>query len=789
MYGNTVSYYSGAKTLRFSGASTSLKGNVPQMDGVNFGNNTSISFSGGVATATMRLYKVETANIVATDWTSGGAGITTSGTDRLSVAVNIDTTTIQLKTNAGDSQSATVNTNVATAPQVIIEDNWGNPLASINVTFSVQAGGGSITGGSTSTNASGLATVGSWTLGTNASLAQTLRATTSLYGSVDFSATAVPASPNYVTLTYSSGGTSANNMVAGGDYYLTVTAFDVYNNQCTNFNQYADVIFGGADTSPGSSTGAGSATAESPRAFLNDNVSTQIFGGFNGRNFSSGAATYRLKLYAKGVAGITARLYTNYPTNTISVVQNASHTITVAQASIAYMVALSSTQQITTVNYSVSSVPSVRVVDAYGNRYQGAEVTFTTNDGTISPGHPTVVINTNSNGESSLSSWQIGTTSSTNGSTYNKYVLTTCAPASPNAIYFNVAGQPDRPEAYGSYPGGSITIEKIGGGNATAGVPFDVRVTYKDAFGNVCAWGDNAYAYDYFDSNPTRSVVNTYRSTVFYGNANEAPIGGYYPEAQGSTGIWVRFQGYPGSGFNGTDYAAGTVVYSMRLYRAETATVSVAQGWVGSSPAGLTNSISITVVPTTTSTAQSSISINNSIAVEGSTATVTLSPRDAYGNSQTNSQTSVSLLSSFGTLGSFSGTTGTYTATYTFPEITSALVDVNTSQRTVSAISATVGGNNITNSPISITSRDTQGATGYGNVCGGSIGLTPGTYYEIQANGSGFLQYVNGQENSTECCGDTGQYVCQGTCCPVIYECCSYGCNYSATPCDGGDGA
>jgi alpha-tubulin suppressor-like RCC1 family protein len=65
----------------------------------------------------------------------------------------------------GDNQQATVNTAVATAPGVSVKDQFGNPIANVAVTFTVALGGGSITGGSATTDASGIARVGSWTLG------------------------------------------------------------------------------------------------------------------------------------------------------------------------------------------------------------------------------------------------------------------------------------------------------------------------------------------------------------------------------------------------------------------------------------------------------------------------------------------------------------------------------------------------------------------------------------------------------------------------------------------------
>src|SRR5205823_361772 len=70
--------------------------------------------------------------------------------------------------NAGDAQSATAGSAVVTAPSVLIKDANDNPVAGVSVTFAVASGAGSVTGGTATTNASGVATVGSWILGTTA---------------------------------------------------------------------------------------------------------------------------------------------------------------------------------------------------------------------------------------------------------------------------------------------------------------------------------------------------------------------------------------------------------------------------------------------------------------------------------------------------------------------------------------------------------------------------------------------------------------------------------------------
>src|SRR5207247_6906666 len=90
----------------------------------------------------------------------------------------------------GDGQSATVGTAVATPPSVIVHDGAGNPVADVTVSFTVTAGGGTVTPAGVATNGSGIATVTSWTLGTSPGT-NTLTATVSgLTGSpVTFSAT------------------------------------------------------------------------------------------------------------------------------------------------------------------------------------------------------------------------------------------------------------------------------------------------------------------------------------------------------------------------------------------------------------------------------------------------------------------------------------------------------------------------------------------------------------------------------------------------------------------------
>ena len=142
-----------------------------------------------------------TLGVIGTPATTNGSGVATvtltSGTVAGSATVSAVSGAItktgtvnliagpatQIVAGTGNNQSATVGTLVPVAPAVIVKDINGNPVSGVSVTFAVASGGGSITGPTISTDAQGIAAVGSWTLGTVAG-ANTLSATSgSLTGS------------------------------------------------------------------------------------------------------------------------------------------------------------------------------------------------------------------------------------------------------------------------------------------------------------------------------------------------------------------------------------------------------------------------------------------------------------------------------------------------------------------------------------------------------------------------------------------------------------------------------
>src|SRR5205085_196610 len=134
---------------------------------------------------------------------TGALSSTAAGTKTVSATVNETVTVTEtaavivnpaaaatIGPNGGNAQQAPAGSAVPVPPSVIVTDPFGNPVSGVSVTFAPGPGSGSVTGATQTTDASGIAAVGSWTLGTSAG-SNTLTATSgSLSGSpVTFVAT------------------------------------------------------------------------------------------------------------------------------------------------------------------------------------------------------------------------------------------------------------------------------------------------------------------------------------------------------------------------------------------------------------------------------------------------------------------------------------------------------------------------------------------------------------------------------------------------------------------------
>jgi hypothetical protein len=102
--------------------------------------------------------------------TSPGLNTLRATVSRTTLAVTITATAVagtgvSLRTSGQQGFLALVGQPVAPMPSVLVLDSFNNPAPGVAVTFAVAQGGGSATGTAATTNSSGIAQVGSWTLG------------------------------------------------------------------------------------------------------------------------------------------------------------------------------------------------------------------------------------------------------------------------------------------------------------------------------------------------------------------------------------------------------------------------------------------------------------------------------------------------------------------------------------------------------------------------------------------------------------------------------------------------
>jgi adhesin/invasin len=331
-----------------------------------------------------------------------------------------------LNMNAGNNQTATVNTAVSVAPSVVLRDASNNPVAGVSVTFAVTSGGGSVTGATTQTDGSGVATLGSWTLGTAAGV-NTLTAT-STSGSATFAATGIAAAAT--TLAINAG--NAQTSTSGSPVAIppSVVVRDQFGNAVSGVPVTFAVVAGG-----GSVTGSPATTSASGIA----TVGSWILGptaGANSLSASSGGLT-PVTFSATGTVG-TGLMSANGGNN-----------------------------QTATVNTSVVAPPSVLIKDGNGNPVSGVSVEFVIVAGGGSVTGATMT--TNASGIATVGGWTLGTTAGTN---------TLLATSTQGTVPFNATGTAGPP----------TQMAMSTGDNQTAAVgttlPVIPTVVIRDAFNN-----------------------------------------------------------------------------------------------------------------------------------------------------------------------------------------------------------------------------------------------------------------------------------------------------------------
>ncbi len=283
---------------------------------------------------------------------------------------------------SGDAQSAQVSTAVGTPPSVVVRDARGNPVPGITVQFIVTAGGGTVTGGSALTNASGIAAVGSWTLGTAAGT-QTLVARIQGLPDVVFTATATAGAVSAVqavTVT-ALGNLAANSLVPTAP---SVRVVDAAGNPISGVS----VTF-----TPDPALTSGTVTGGTQVTNANGIATVTSW-----RVGTISNTTAALRVVVAGFAqGGQELLF--------------SATVTAGPAAFLTVGPGSVPNQVNQVNTggAVTTAPSVRITDAFGNGVANATVIFTpaVGSGTVNAGAASATLLTNAIGVVTLTDWTI----------------------------------------------------------------------------------------------------------------------------------------------------------------------------------------------------------------------------------------------------------------------------------------------------------------------------------------------------------------------------------------------
>jgi adhesin/invasin len=279
----------------------------------------------------------------------------------------------QLLAAAGDAQVAVVNTAVPTRPRVQLKDAGGNPVANATVTFAVDSGGGAVTGSIDTTDATGMATVGDWTLGT---LAGTNKLKASAAGLTrTFSATGVAGAPSQLT------------RIAGDSQSAPVGAAVATDPAVRAVDQYGNSVAGVSVTFSVSGGGGGVTGA----AQLTNAAGVATVGGW-----TLGTAV--------GANTLTANM---------SGVTPVSFTATGVAGAATTILKIAGDSQAGVVNTALASAPRVKLVDQFGNPVAGAGVTFavTAGGGLVGGASQT----TDTGGVATAGSWTLGTATGPNG--------------------------------------------------------------------------------------------------------------------------------------------------------------------------------------------------------------------------------------------------------------------------------------------------------------------------------------------------------------------------------------
>lgn len=278
--------------------------------------------------------------------------------------------------NGGDNQTAAAGAPVATAPSVIVRDRFNNPVNGVTVFFSVVAGGGEVSAAGATTNAQGIATVGSWRLGSSAGVNRL---------SALVLASGVTANPVTFTATATAG--SAANVVATGNTAISAAV-----------GTLVSPVPGVRVLDAGGNPVAGT------QVTFTASAGSSVVGGTKTTDANGTAAPDGWQL------GTTAQTYTlQAQVGTLPVV---TYTATARAGAVSSVSVSAGNGQSVPVGRPVPIEPAVRVADSFGNPVAGAEVLFEVVTGGGSAVSRRQI--TNAQGIATVGGWTLGDDIGTN---------------------------------------------------------------------------------------------------------------------------------------------------------------------------------------------------------------------------------------------------------------------------------------------------------------------------------------------------------------------------------------
>jgi hypothetical protein len=554
--GNIATGYTGSKSLTFSGANPSTspvtQPSVENSGGtqIPFGSLTAINFSNGVAVSgatngVMRLYLAETATIAVTD-----GSISAAGADRLTVVVSpgsLEKFNVSL-TSPQTSGAAFTGTNTITA-----QDNWGNTITNFNAAAANVAMTSTLTGtisglGSGNTNVlnqssdftSGVANLTGEMIFTGPSGTGTFTATGGGKNGTSGNVTITVLATRLVI-------TGNGTQTAGTTQSLTITARDGNGNIATGYAGSKNLTFSGANAS----------THPITQPTVTNNAGAQVqFGSTTAILFTSGVAN------AIGGNNGVMRLYK---------AENATIAVTDGSISAAgadrlpvvvspgvlgqFDVSLSTPQ---TNGVAFTGTNTITAQDDFGNTITNfsAATTNVTVTSTLT-GTITGLGSGNTNVLNQLSDFSTGVANVT-----GKLKFT----GTPGTGTFTATGGTKNGTS-GSVvinAGAAARLVITGSGTQTAGTTQNLTITARDSSGSIATGYTGTRNLTFSGANPS---INPVRQ----------------PTVENAAGTQIPFGSLTAISFsNGVATVSGGNNGVMRLYKAETAKISVTDGTISS---------------------------------------------------------------------------------------------------------------------------------------------------------------------------------------------------------------